>query len=368
MPASAPSVPGGAAAARPSAPRVRSIDWHRTLVVFVMIECHALVFLKATHDAEPLRAFLNGINGLVAPSFLFLAGTSLGYGFGLAQDAAGRAARLRGSLRRIVDVLLAATFLRCNSSPALTAPEWRWWLQVDVLSCIAYSLLLLQLLFRLLGGRPAVAGVVAWGAAAALFAAAPFTERVRDAGPLIYFLNGSEGSMFPLAPWAALVFLGGAAGLALARGGRRGYRAFLVGTGAVFGAVAFAGDSVRALYAVPEAWILPNGAERVWKFCAIALVLDLLESAPGVAARADASRLVRGLTLFGRASLSAYVFHLLFIYGAFGLKLVNGFHGRTDWGVYAALTALTLAATWLFCAALEAFERRRKAARAAARA
>ncbi len=352
---SSPSVPVSASGASPKS-RVRSIDWHRTLVVFVMIECHALVFLHATHDQEPLRQFLNAINGLVAPSFIFLAGLTLAYGVGGARDAEGRRKRLRSSLSRIGEVLLVANVLRCTSSPALIDPAWHWWLQVDILSCIGGSLLLLQIVLRAFRDRTRAAAIFLRIAAFGIFAAAPFTETVRDRGPLTYLLNGSTGSMFPLFPWCALALLGAGVGLELARGGGRGLLRTLGETALLYGVVSWQGDFVRGLYGSTDAYILVNAAERVWKVAVIAVVLRLLEELAGIGSRADASQTVRWLTLFGRSSLSAYAFHLLFIYGGFGTRILDGFHGKTGWAGYAMLAAVVIGGTWLFCCALERFE------------
>jgi uncharacterized membrane protein len=352
-----------AATAHAKPPRVRSIDWHRTLVVFVMIECHALMFLRPELDQSPLRHFLNAINGLVAPSFLFLAGVSFGYGVGRAEDAAARRARLKASLRRIGEVLLVANFLRLTSSPALMEPAWKWWLQVDVLSCIGYSLLLAQGLYRVAGASPALAGLTAWILGGACFVAAPFAEAVQGAGIFDYLLSSRTGSMFPLTPWAGHVLLGAAVGSALAVGGLRAFRIALGATTLVYGCVAFVGDGLARAYGEPYGWIPGNAAERVWKCGAIALALSCIEELPGISARADASRVLRVLTLFGRASLSAYAFHLLFIYGAFGLPGLHGHHGQVDWRGYAALTTLVLATTWAFCALLERRAARRRAPR-----
>lgn len=354
------SVPASASGAPPKA-RVRSIDWHRTLVVFVMIECHALVFLNAAHDQEPLRQFLNAINGLVAPSFIFLAGLTLAYGVGGARDAEARRARLRSSLLRIGEVLLVANVLRCTSSPALIDPAWHWWLQVDILTCIGGSLLLLQLVLRAFRDRTRAAGIFLRLAAFGIFAAAPVTETVRDAGPWTYLLNGSTGSMFPLFPWCALALLGGGVGMELAHGGGRGFLRALVETALLYGIVSLQGGFIRGLYGPTDAYILVNAAERVWKVAVIAIVLRLLEDVPGVGARADGSSFLRLLTVFGRSSLSAYAFHLLFIYGGFGTRVLDRFHGKTGWAGYALLAAVVIGGTWLFCFALERFAARRRA-------
>ncbi len=343
--------PEAPVAAKP--PRIRSVDWHRGLVVLVMIECHALVFLASVHDQEPARAFLNNINGLVAPSFLFLAGFAFAYvSSNVAGDPVARRRRAIASLKRIGQVLIGATLMRCVSSPAITNPALRYWLQVDILSCIAYSLLLIWALFRLIGQRPNLCGWICLVLGLGILGCAPLTEGVRDAGAITYFLNGSTGSMFPVAPWASLVFLGGAAGVA-ARHGVRWHRLAFAGFVALFGTIAFFGTDVMSLYSSPHSWLVANASERIWKLAAIGLVLSFVEGATHATPRFADSIVVRFVTFFGTHSLSAYCAHLLMIYGAWGFHPLNRFHGRLEWASYAGTAAAIIAATYVVCRLLD---------------
>jgi uncharacterized membrane protein len=347
-----------------AAARVRSLDWHRTLVVFAMIECHALVFLSPALDGDPLRAALNSLNGLIAPSFLLLAGLSLGYGVFGARDEAARLKRLNGAVRRAGEVLLTALVFRCVSTPALTEPAWKWWLQIDILTCIALSLFALQPLLRLLGGRPRFGACVLHGLAASVFALAPFTETARDLGGLEYLLNRARGSMFPLVPWCGYALLGAALGATLGSCGGRAFLRALALVALAYGALAAGAETVLRVFAEAGAegyWAI-NAAERVWKTAAVAFVLRAVEDLPGVGAKADASRFFARATLFGRRSLSGYVTHLLVIYGLFGIQPLVPFHGRCAWLETFALTALVTATTYGVCAALERRENARRPA------
>ena len=123
--------------------RIRALDWHRGIAVLVMIECHALVFLGATHAHDRLVEFLNSINGLVAPSFLFIAGFVQGMERGVAPEKPVNFARRARQL-----VLLGVTGYALHFPwPELARHDWeaavRVGTQVDVLQCIAASLGLL---------------------------------------------------------------------------------------------------------------------------------------------------------------------------------------------------------------------------------
>ena len=168
--------------------RCEWLDLLRGWAVIIMIEVHCVnVWLHKGLTPE----WLNFLNGLVAPSFIMCAGYSL----------ALSTFRTDGSLRpfaptakRLGFILVCAYLLH---APGLTLAEWtvlatpqkyRELFKIDVLQCIVYSLLILQVLARLIR-RP-----MAYAAAALSLAVA-----VAWAAPHLWKQGVGDGLWLPLA-------------------------------------------------------------------------------------------------------------------------------------------------------------------------
>jgi uncharacterized membrane protein len=215
----------------PSATRVKAFDWLRGLAVLVMIECHAMVLLRKELLATHAAALMDWLNGLVAPSFIFAAGFSLALvQVRTARSGGGRGARLLRTVRRIGEVLAVGTLINWVWFPISVEPGWL--LRVDILQCIAVSLLFALPLFASLARTPRRLLVASLAVAAVLFFVAPFADGYR--GPLQDWVNktGPHHSVFPLLPWAGWVFLGGALGALAGSSEIAGVRKMLMGIGA----------------------------------------------------------------------------------------------------------------------------------------
>jgi uncharacterized membrane protein len=343
---------------KPAAARIRALDWHRGIAVLVMIECHCLALLHKSHDNEPLRQFLNSINGLVAPSFIFAAGFALAMvSCRAASDPVGRRARALKTLSRIAEVLVVSNILNMQLWPVFRDPSW--WLRVSILSCIAYSLFILWACVFSLGNRPRTVAAVMAGLSALIFALAPWTQTLRGLGPLQHFVNNSTDSPFPVLPWAGYAFLGASIG-ALMSIPEKGPGYLLKGLVTMFAAgltIALIGPGWAKVYHW-DPWILSNAGERIWKVAAIALTLRGVELFGASQGWAMKNPLTRVLELYGTSSLSAFYFHITLLYG-FTAPLIRGhyiaFHPlgdwlyKADWGAYWVLAILIIAATGVLC-------------------
>ncbi len=198
--------------------RLEWLDFFRGAAVLVMMETHVVNTLLAVGLREGgWFALLNYLNGLVAPSFLFIAGFVQGMERrktpGKPIPYARRAWRLLG-----IGALGYALHFPVNQ---VARGEWlealRVGSQVDVLQCLALGLgMLLGVgwLVECLGWRSAtswLAGVFALATAAVL--AAPLVQSWTG-GPLMLraWVNVTTGSLFPIFPWVGFVFLGALAG------------------------------------------------------------------------------------------------------------------------------------------------------------
>jgi uncharacterized membrane protein len=329
----------------PSAARVKAFDWLRGLAVLVMIECHAMVLLRKELLASRPAAWMDWLNGLVAPSFIFAAGFSLALTqVRTASSGAPRRARLLRTLRRIAEVLAVGTLINWVWFPISVEP--RWLLRVDILQCIGVSLLFALPLFAALARRPQALVAASLGVAGVLFFVAPFADGYR--GPMQDWINktGPWQTVFPLLPWAGWIFLGGALGALAAAASLSAVRRLLLGLALASLGVWLLGPLWLRLYPPHAFWLTDpaNSAQRCF-FVAL-LLLGLLALEARATASSRASFPVRFVEVFGTSSLAAYFFHqMLLYYQVRGVSLAGVAGGRCGWLGYAALTTAVVATT-----------------------
>ena len=219
-----PTEPGSPRTSRDTAAscRARRLTWldlFRGAAVLVMIETHVFnTFLDAGQRAQGWFGLLNYLNGLVAPSFLFIAGFSSGWerrtSPGKPVNHARRAWRLGG--------IFALGYALHIPGPELQQHRWadalRVGAQFDVLQCIAVSLGVLLALSWLAGKLPRRRGEALWWIGAVAIAVlavigAPLVQSwTGGAVPFRALVNQTTGSLFPVFPWMGFVLLGALAG------------------------------------------------------------------------------------------------------------------------------------------------------------
>lgn len=301
--------------------RIQAFDWLRGIAVLVMVQTHAVQLLRA--DLRDAKGFhwVDFIDGLVAPAFLFAAGFSLSLVQVRAAAGGERKARLGKSFQRVLEVLLVATLLNALWFPVLQQPHWLY--RLDILHCLGLSLLVALPIVWALAARPALVSVALGVLAVLSFGAAPFGEAVT--GWPARFFNEASGSTFPLLPWCGHVFMGAAVGAFVASGRKR--LAIAVVTTAVVGfAVWKLTPWLTPLYPKHVVWRTGPGphALRMMYVCLISLTLMAAELRI-----ADRLQRVRAfIDTFGQNSLAAYVFHLLFLF----YEPVGGASFRAQWG------------------------------------
>jgi uncharacterized membrane protein len=332
--------------------RIEFIDLLRGWAVLVMIETHvADATLTAEITSSDFFQVLKFINGLVAPSFLFASGMAYAVtSRRKLNDYLSFGPPLIKQVLRLLLILLVGYALHLpkfnyyHLRYIAGDRAWEIFFQVDVLHCIAVSLLIAQGLllvlrteFRLYASLLGITiGIllltpVVWGINFENFMPVP----------LAAYMNGLHDSLFPLFPWSAFLFSGSVTGWFYLRAKDRE-------------AAGDAGAVVRlmkkavwiALGLAALSFVLHPIAEHLyptydyWKTSAsfvllrISLVLVLcalmfaVERRRGVSPRSAVS-------LVGRESLIVYVVHLLMIYGNFG---TFNFHDRVN-GTFGYLQA-----------------------------
>lgn len=322
-----------------------AVDWLRGLAVLVMIQCHAMVLMLP--ELRTTRPFfmLVRIDGLVAPSFILAAGFSLGLVLVRAAAQGKLRDRAQKSAKRVAEVWAVAFAYSIVFLNAFRHPES--WLRVEILHCIAISLVVCLLLGVALASRPLLLSLAAPAIGYGVFALSPFAEGVRGFGA--HFANSSSESMFPIFPWMGYALVGLALGSETARAGVRGLLRvclILLAVGVV--ADVFRRDIVAA-YPKHNEWVTSpaEAAHRVEWVMGITLVLMGLERLVRAAEKLPPFKL---LGFYGTNSLGGYFFHELLLYKAvIGVSFASLWRDSAGWLGYTGLTVALIALTAACC-------------------
>ncbi len=337
--------------------RALFVDRMRGLALLVMIEVHVTntLMLPALREASwfPL---LNFINGLVAPSFLFISG----FAFGLAAEKKldefrrlGSAFRLQ--LGRIGLIALLGYLLHLPYfSLSLTLKNWQWirwdyFFSFDILQCIATGLLILFAARLVIRGERGFR-VFLWGGALITLLASPFVWaqpwRQLLSPPFAGALSSERPTLFPVFPWLAFLFIGGIASYLYRdakKGGAQQEQRFFFRTGAlallliVFGRILLSPALNFQQYLAP---IRPNWVFFLYRLGWVLAILTLCRWLDGTA-RGKMNWVVAA----GRESLLVYVAHLMVLYRHVpGLPNMVEYIGKTLSFSEALLFSLALAA------------------------
>ncbi len=334
----------------PRAPlgRLQGLDLLRALATLEMVVGHTLhaTLIPAVYEGAGLT-WWRGVRGHTAVAFMFAAGAVLGFRLAALQDAPaevrGRAWRKR--LRRYALILVLGYMLRFPVY-GLLHPPTPWWRafgsiwQVDVLQCIAVSLVLADLALRRFGVRYGAIVLATLGLP--LVAVGGATAQVPLLGfqAIDSYLTVTHGSPFPLVPWAGFLWLGSAVGVLLASGQvrfpwSRAWRGELVLWAAVL-----LGLSLLALGA---RFLALGGSYRMDRLVLVAVAAGACTVAVGLW-----GKLPRPLNWVSRNSLEVYFIHIHLVYsGRMGVRDWAG--KRLDLGesllVALGILALSVAAT-----------------------
>jgi len=319
-----------------------------------MIETHVVnATLQTALHEETVYHWLRFINGLVAPSFVFASG--MAFAITLRRklpDYLAMKQPLFKQLTRLLMVLAIGYILHIPkfslSHLLYVAGEeaWRLFFQVDVLQCIAVTVLGMQVLIFLSRSerRFAVTVVVI---APLIVAVTPLVWMV-DFGkflplPLAAYLTPADKSMFPLFPWAAFLMMGVVAGYAFLEWKDRMPK-LLLWSGIICVGLSFALEPVLArTYPVYDYW---RGSPSFFllRLGLVFLLCGLMfwfEKSRGVSRNS-------AVALMGRESLMVYVAHLLLIYGNFGTFNFRDTVDRTfGYPLALAVSVLLIAAMYL---------------------
>jgi len=313
--------------------RIEFIDLLRGWAVIVMIQTHVFnaTLVPALTETWYFQ-WLRFIDGLVAPSFLFASG--MAYAVTTRRkinDYLSFGPPLFKQVGRLLFVLLIGYglhipkfnyyHLRYEAGPL----AWQVFWQVDVLQCIAVSLLFLQGMLLLLRSEKRLYMTMI-GVTVAVVIATPLAWGVDFWGtvpvPIASYLNGLHYSLFPVFPWSAFLFAGAlcgyfylrakdAAGAGVDAIGRMMTKTSLWAVGII--AASFVIHPVAAMvYPSYGYWLSPSFFMlRLGLVLLLCVAMYLFERRRGVSPRSI-------VALMGRESLLVYTVHLMIVYGKFG--------------------------------------------------
>ena len=328
-----------------------------------MIETHSTnAWLSETVRQHSWFGFLNHLNGLVAPSFLFIAGISFAIIASRKFDALSRITPESLKLLRrylwiwLLGYLLHLPRIRLTGwRPSVVTEDLANLYQPDVLQAIAVSLIVLLLLCWLIRDRKKFYGATLGLTVLALIAT-PYVWSV-DFSRLIHpsianYLNGLHNPLFPLFPWAIFVWSGALVGawfLHVAATDDNGAiaAAQVLGCGIVLFLFGIGLSKVQWIpyhnfWVDSPDWVLM----RVGLVCALFCIFWRLESR-GIKGAAP-------VLLIGTESLFAYVFHLTAIFSITSEKALlpllkyRGYSLATTLLLYGIMLTLTIMMTYLW--------------------
>ncbi len=312
--------------APPSPGRLLFVDWLRAWALLVMIETHVFnAFLDASLRSAAWFGALNFVNGLVAPSFLFVSG------FVLLVATQKRLKDLRTfglpfwrQMRRVAVVSAVGYAMHLPTYalwrlPRVSPDESLWFVRADILHCISATWLFLILsLIAIRSESWQRWWFVACAAALSAFAPLVWSVEFRPTvpAPLAAYFNVKTGSLFPLFPWSAFMLAGAACGswfLSARRAARERQFMWIV-------AVVGAAWVITGRFAAPFGF-LPQAAQTDWwadpRTLLLRLGIVLLLLCVCYLYGLWRQPLTSPLLDVSRESLFVYVAHLLVIYGPF---------------------------------------------------
>lgn len=200
--------------------RYVSADLLRGLVIIIMIEVHVFnAFLLPELRQTGWFGVLNFVNGLVAPSFLFVSGFAFQVSSGGKLDEMRKLSKaFWKKMMRIFQIILIGyalhlPFYSLSKTINETTPQLlESFLAVDVLQCIGLGLLFLFITRLMIKPDKAyhfllIASLIAVTAISPLLWKIEFAEYLPIA--IANYLNRLHGSLFPLFPWWNFLLAGG---------------------------------------------------------------------------------------------------------------------------------------------------------------
>ncbi len=311
---------------KPSPSRLVFIDLVRGWALLAMIETHVFnSLLRADLKASSWFGLLTFVNGLVAPTFLFVSG----WVFWIASERKLAEFRAFGpaffsQLKRILLIWCLGYALHfpyysySRTRFQTTTTDWIKFYQMDILHCIAFGLLLL-FVGRILVKDTRTFSRTLLPAGIAVVLLSPiiwgFQFGVSIPIPLLLYLRAASFSYFPLFPWLGFILLGSAAAAAYQKSAAEGLENKFIALLAFLGVGCIVGGTV--FWEMPK-WIpyasVEAGSDPSFFSVRLGCVLLLVATTWYYVSKQRIGRLLASALVVSRESLLVYVAHLLLLY------------------------------------------------------
>lgn len=341
--------------------RFESIDLLRGLAIIVMIEVHVFnAVLISDVREQGWFQILNFINGLVAPSFLFVSG------FAFYISVSNKVDELRKfgdvfykRIKRIVEILIIGYFLHLpfySLKEFIQQIDYTGWIEfsnVDVLQCIAAGLFLLLLLRIIIkNNRLFIITILILTLITTI--AAPIIWQINFAEflplPLANYFNQKNGSLFPIFPWMGFIFSGVITGKYFVEGEENGEQNILIKRILLLGMIFILFGHILLSGILPES-INSLSPNPIFFILRLGYVLVLLSSCWFVTQKKSVK--LKFIYDASRESLLIYWLHLQFIYlQLFAGKSLENIFGNSLGVAESALGTIFLILIMIACAKL----------------
>ena len=307
----------------PPQARLEFVDLVRGAFILLMIEGHTLrALLDPAIQQTPLFRAHELPHNLTGPAFLFASGAAFVYSTRNRWEEFRRwSAPLRRRLLRwltalVVGYSLQLTYGTLGRSLAETTPEQlAFLLSTNILQCIAYSLMLLQLLVLVFPSQRRFVGA-ALLAAVVMALGTPFAWDAGLRAPLwlASLLSGRTRSVFPLFPYTSFAMAGAVFGYLHAQAREKGREAVFLRSTVRVCVWLCLGSALVALLPLPQIYSDFWYTSPLFVSLRVGLLALLMIGARRM--EPYLNPLWCGLVIVGRESFLVYVAHLAVLYGS----------------------------------------------------
>lgn len=307
--------------------RLYALDLARFVAMIMMMQGHTLDSLVSSQFLDTAAFPWNiwsFLRGLTAPVFLMVSGAA--HVFAMKRDADGRMTQqlVRRRTTWALTILGVAYLMifpanRIFDLPFVESTVWKTFLQVNILQLTAVTLLGMVCLSRITRSVESL-GKWALTIGGGILLLTPFVHAL-DAfallpEPIAAFISYKHGSLFPVFPFSAFMFLGVAIGAFLKRFATNSERTEYLKKRGVFaasGVFALAGI-IYGIYAVlPLPAMEAQMVHPAFMLMRVGIVLLLFTAAAFITEKT--TNLNKHFSFFSAKSLHIYTIHLVLLYG-----------------------------------------------------
>ncbi len=307
--------------------RIIFIDLMRAFAVLQMVQGHTVDALLSPEYRLldfPAYSVWHFMRGMTAPIFMFTSGTVFTYLFRLVDEPFGNNPRVKKGIKRFLLLVFLGYLLRYPTYKVfdfsnVTKQQLDTFFAVDVLQLIGFGILFL-LISAFISEKLKLGDTVTFLLMSLVFIIpSPFMNSIDwlkyFPQPIANYFYTSNGSLFPLFPWAGYVILGGILGSYLARNplvfktNKFSIRLMIIGIVLIIFSSVYIklhlGESISNL---SDSYTYDTILFRIGFVLILTAVVSYISQ--------SINSIPRIIILIGRNTLLIYIVHLMIIYGS----------------------------------------------------